>query len=217
MTVRPEAEIRAAVSPTRPPSRYGQGVIASLRRVVHAPASRRAFTLLELLNLLSLVAVLAALAMYGLGRYVRHAKTLEAIGSVGAIAQAAVSCYDESDATQPTGGSEAAIHAMRHFPASSRASVPQAAEDVQGKRYQSSRADWSPSPWRELHFSITQPQYYRYSFQSWGTGRESVALAVAEGDLDGSGVQSTYRQRVTVNDKFEAVISSTIERENPEE
>jgi type II secretory pathway pseudopilin PulG len=192
-------------------------VAAQLRRVVHAPASSRAFTLLELLNLLSLVAVLAALTMYGLGRYLRHAKTLEAIGSVTAMAQAAVSYYDESDATQPTGGSASAVHAMRHFPASSRASVPQNAEDVRGKRYQSARADWSPSPWRELNFSITQPQCYRYSFQSWGTGRESVALAIAEGDLDGSGAQSTYRQRVTVNDRFEAEISPTIERENAEE
>jgi prepilin-type N-terminal cleavage/methylation domain-containing protein len=178
---------------------------------------RRAFTLLELLNALSLIAVLGALAMYGFGRYVRHAKTLEALGSVSAIAQAAVSYYTESDATQPSGGAQAAIHAMRHFPASSRGSVPQDAEDVRGKRYQSTRADWSPSPWRELNFSIPQPQYYRYSFESSGTGRASVASAVAHGDLDGSGVQSTFRQRITVNDKFEAQVSPNIDRENPDE
>jgi type IV pilus assembly protein PilA len=172
---------------------------------------------LELLNSLSIAAVLAALAMYGLGRYVRHAKTLEALGSVNAIAQAAVSAYNESDATQPAGGAEAAAHAMRHFPASSRGSVPQDAEDVRGKRYQSTRADWSPSPWRELHFSIPQPQYYRYSFESSGTGRASVASAIAQGDLDGGGLQSLYRQRITVNDNFEAQIVPTVERENPEE
>jgi hypothetical protein len=106
---------------------------------------------------------------------------------------------------------------MRHFPASSRGSVPQNPDDVRGKRYQSTRADWSPSPWRELNFSIPQPQFYRYSFESSGTGKSSVAVAIAEGDLDGNGVKSTYRLRVTVNDKLAAQIAAGIERENPEE
>jgi prepilin-type N-terminal cleavage/methylation domain-containing protein len=187
------------------------------RLAVLARLSRRAFTLLELVNVLSLIAVVGALAMYGFGRYIRHTKTLEALGSVNAISQAAVSYYNESDANQPAGGAQAAIHAMRHFPASSRGSVPQDPEDVRGKRYQSTRADWSPSPWRELNFSIPQPQCYRYSFESSGTGRASVATAIAHGDLDGSGVQSTFRQRITVNERFEAVVSPNVDRENPEE
>jgi len=179
--------------------------------------SPRGFTILELLNALSLVAILAALGMYGVGRYVRYQKTLEAMGSVSAMAQAAVAYYNESDATQPAGGPQLAAHAMRHFPASSRGSVPQNAEDVRGKRYQSTRADWSPSPWRELNFSLVQPQFYRYSFESSGTGRAAVATAIANGDLDGSGTQSAYRQRVSVNDKFEAQLAPNIEKENPDE
>ena len=155
--------------------------------------------------------------MYGLGRYVKHAKTLEALGSVSAIAQAAVSFYNESDSTQPAGGAQAAAHAMRHFPGSSRGSVPHDADDIRGKRYQSTRADWSPSPWRELHFSIPQAQYYRYSFEASGTGHASVASALAQGDIGGSGTESTYRQRITVNEKFEAEVAPTIDRENPDE
>ncbi len=175
------------------------------------------FTLLELMNALTLVAILAALGMYAVGKWVRHGKTLEAIGSVHAIAQAAVAYYDESDATQPAGGAQAAAHAMRHFPASSRSTVPADTGDVRGKRYQSSRADWTPSPWRELNFSIPQPQYYRYGFESTGTGRASVATGIATGDLDGSGLSSTYRLRVTVNDKFEAEVAPNIELENQDE
>jgi prepilin-type N-terminal cleavage/methylation domain-containing protein len=181
------------------------------------PGSRRGFSLLELLNALTLLAILAALSMYGLGTWVRHGKTLEAIGSVHAIAQAAVTYYDESDATQPAGGAQAAAHAMRHFPPSSRGTVPQDAADVRGKRYQSSRADWSPSPWRELNFSIPQPQYYRYGFESTGTGRASIATGTAQGDLDGSGSSATYRLRVTVSEKFEAEVAPNIELENQEE
>jgi type II secretory pathway pseudopilin PulG len=169
------------------------------------------------MNAITLVAVLASLAMYGVGQYIRHAKTLEAIGSVHAIAQAAAAYYNESDATQPAGGREAAVHAMRHFPAPSRGTVPPSQEDVRGKGYQSTRADWSPSPWRELNFSIPQAQYYRYGFESSGTGRASVAAGVAYGDLDGSGQVSTYRQRVSVNDKYEAEVAPNIELENSEE
>jgi type IV pilus assembly protein PilA len=191
-------------------------VILSSRRLDRVQRGA-GFTLLELLNAVSLAAVISALAMYGLGRYIRHGKTAEAIGSVSALAQAALAYYNDSDSTQPAGGAEAASHAMRHFPASSRGSVPQNPDDVRGKRYQSTRADWSPSPWRELNFSIPQPQFYRYSFESSGTGKSSVAVAIAEGDLDGNGVKSTYRLRVTVNDKLAAQIAAGIERENPEE
>ncbi len=188
-----------------------------MARRVSGRAGTSAFTLLELMNSLTLVAVLATLAMYGVGKWVRHTKTLEAIGSVHAIAQAAVTYYDESDATQPAGGAQAAAHAMRHFPPSSRGTVPQNEADVRGKRYQSARADWSPSPWRELNFSIPQPQYYRYGFESSGTGRTSAAAGTAQGDLDGSGLVSTYRLKVTVNDKFEAEVAPNIELESQDE
>ncbi len=206
-----KAQIRADGSPSPPGSGYGRLVSVCRVRVVPASASRRAFTLLELMNALTLAAVLATLGMYVLGRYVRHGKTLEAIGSVRAIAQAAVVYFDESDSTQPAGGPQAAAHAMRHFPASSRGWVPQSPEDVRGKRYQSARADWSPSPWRELNFSITQPQHYRYSFESSGTGKASTASAIAEGDLDGSGARSSYRQRIHVTDKYDAVLEPSLE------
>jgi type II secretory pathway pseudopilin PulG len=182
-----------------------------------ARASRGGFTLLEALNALTLLAILATLGMYGVGKWVRHGRTLEAIGSVHAIAQAAVAYYDDSDATQPTGGAQAAAHAMRHFPGPSRGTVPADLADVRGKRYQSNLADWSPSPWRELNFSIHQPQNYRYGFESSGTGRASVATGVAQGDLDGSGLASTYRLRVTVNDKYEAEVAPNIELENQDE
>ncbi len=203
--------IRAMVAPVSVSVGRGGATLVS------CGAGARGFTMLELVNALSLAAVLAALSMYGLGRWIRRTKTLEAVGSVHAIAQAAVLYYNESDSTQPTGGAQAAAHAMRHFPPSSRGTVPQDADDVKGKRYQSSRADWSPSPWRELNFSIPQPQYYRYGFESTGTGKTGAASATAEGDLDGSGVVSSYRQRIIVNDNGEAVLAPALERQNSDD
>src|SRR5205085_11193729 len=97
----------------------------------------RGFTAVELMNFLALAAVLSAIGMYALARYVRHAKTVEAVSSVTSLAGAAAEYYNASDATQPTGAAPNAVHAMRHFPPSSRVSVPEDDLTVRGKRYQS--------------------------------------------------------------------------------
>jgi hypothetical protein len=169
------------------------------------------------MNFLTLAAVLAGLAMYGLGRYIRHGKTAEAVGSLAAIGQAAAAYYNESDATQPAGAPESAARAMRHFPPPSRASVPPDIDSVRGKRYQSTLADWTPSPWRELHFSIPQPQFYAYSFDSTGNGPQGSATATARGDLNGDGVTSTFVLSVSPDAKGIATVSPNLERTNPEE
>ncbi len=169
------------------------------------------------MNVITLAAILGTLGMYGLARYVRHAKTAEAVGSVQAIAQAAAAYYNGSDANQPVGAPEAAARAMRHFPPPSRTSVPADARDVRGQRYQSEMGDWDVSPWRELHFSIPQPQCYAYSFDSAGTGAQATANAVAHGDLDGDGVVSGYELGIAPDDKLNAKVSPTLKRSNPEE
>src|SRR5688572_26606263 len=108
--------------------------------------------------------------MFGLARYVKHGKTAEARESVTRLANGAADYYNRSDATQPSGAAPQAVHAMRHFPPSSRAPVPEDPLSVRGKKYQSNSADWAGSPWRELGFSIVQPQCYQYSFEASGAG-----------------------------------------------
>jgi type IV pilus assembly protein PilA len=170
------------------------------------------------MNFLALAAILSALGMYALARYVRHAKTAEAIGSVTAIADAAAAYFDASDANQPAGTTPEAAHAMRHFPPPSKASVPPDSELVKRQRYQSTLADWSGSPWAELRFSIPQPQYYAYSFESQGSGVQAKAAVVAHGDLDGNGVSSTYTLRLECDPvNFKAKVGKDIEKIDPEE
>src|ERR1700690_337181 len=96
-------------------------------------ATSRGFTLSELLSTIGFISILGALAMYGVARYLRYSKTSEAIGSTMAIAQAACVYYNQSDANQPAGTKPDAAKAMRHFPPSSRASVPANPDDVRGK------------------------------------------------------------------------------------
>jgi hypothetical protein len=174
--------------------------------------------LAEAMNLVALAAVLSALGMYGLARYVRHAKTAEAVGSVTAIAQAAAAYYDASDAKQPAGTTPEAAHAMRHFPPSSTTSVPPSADSVKGRRYQSTLADWSGSPWQELRFSIPQPQFYAYSFVSQGSGVQAKAWAIARGDLDGNGVASTFKLAIECDPvTYQAKVARDVDKTDPEE
>lgn len=179
--------------------------------------SRRAFTAIELMNFLALAAVLSAIGMYALARYVRHAKTVEAVSSVTALAAAAADAYNASDATQPAGASPAAVHAMRHFPPSSRLPVPSDPLSLRGHRYQSNLADWSASPWRELRFSIVQPQCYQYAFESDGAGATAKALVSAEGDLDGDGIRSSYSLSVAPDQGLTAQVAKTMTKRDVEE
>jgi hypothetical protein len=169
------------------------------------------------MNFLALGAILTALGMYGIARWIRHGKTAEAVGSTTAIAQAAAAYYNESDSKQPAGTKPDQARAMRHFPPPSRATVPADANDVRGKKYQSAIGDWSVSPWLDMRFSITQPQHYAYGFESDGSGPTARASAIAHGDLDGNGMQSTFRATVAPDSELTAIVSPTVERVDPEE
>ncbi len=182
-----------------------------------ALSPRRAFSAIELINFLALAAILSAVGMFGLARYVRHGKTAEARESVTRLAAGAAEYYNRSDATQPSGASPQDIHAMRHFPASSRAPVPEDPLAVRGKKYQSNSADWSSSPWRDLGFSIVQPQFYQYAFESQGAGAAAHAKVTAEGDLDGDGTRSVHSLVVAPDESLTAIVSKDMVRTDPEE
>ena len=169
------------------------------------------------MNFLALAAVLTAIAMYALARYVRHGKTAEAIESVTRLAAGAADSYNRSDATQPSGASPQAVHAMRHFPPSARDSVPEDPLAVRGKRYQSNSADWAASPWRDLGFSIVQPQCYQYSYTAEGAGASAKATVTAQGDLDGDGTRSTYSLSIAPDEALEAKVAPQMTRQDPEE
>jgi hypothetical protein len=183
---------------------------------VSSRSLRRAFTATELMNFVALAAILSAIGMYALARYVRHAKTTEATSSVTKIAERSAEYYNRSDETQPQGASPQAIHAMRHFPPGARFGVPAEAISVRGQRYQSNNADWAASPWKELGFSIVQPQCYQYGFESEGAGAQAKATVTAEGDLDADGQRSKYSITIIPDDALTAKIGP-LQKADPEE
>jgi Tfp pilus assembly protein PilE len=189
---------------------------AGPRARADARASAGAFSVFELMNFLALAGVLSAVGMYALARYVRHAKTAEAVGSLETLAHQSAAFYDASDATQPVGTTPDALHAMRHFPASSILSVPPRMEDVRARKYQSSAADWAASPWRDLQFSIPQPQYYVYAYNSEGSGATAKATITARADLDGDGVESKYSVTIAPDGDFHARVGAVLKDEGDE-
>ena len=77
--------------------------------------------------------------------------------------------------------------------------------------------DWAVSPWKELKFSIVQPQCYQYSFTATGAGATARALIVAEGDLDGDGTRSHYSLAVAPDESLTAQVAKEMELTDPEE
>jgi len=187
-------------------------------RFVFRGSRQRGFSAIELMNFFALAAILTAIGMYALARYVRHNKTAEARESITRLAVSAAEYYNRSDATQPSGASPEAVHAMRHFPPSSRVPVPEDALNVRGKKYQSNQMDWAVSPWRDLQgFSIIQPQCYQYAFESSGSGGAAKAQVTAEGDLDGDGTRSKYALSIAPDAALTAQVSTDMDRVDPEE
>jgi hypothetical protein len=177
----------------------------------------RGLTAIELMSFLGSVALLVAIAMVCMARYVRHGRTAEAEGSVVRLAASSATFFNRSDAMQPLGASAIAAHSMRHFPTSSKTPVPEDPVFVRGSRYQSQPSAWAVSPWRELEFSITQPQSYQYAFEAQGSGASARALVVAEGDLDGDGDRSRFSLAITANQELDAVVDKEMVRKDADE
>ena len=140
--------------------------------------------------------------------YVRRSKTVEATTSIGAMARSAAAYFDASNELQP---------GKRRFPVSSAASVPASVDLVRGKRYASNANDWAVSPWRELKFSMTEPQCYAFQFGAGGQGPQARATATAQGDLDGDGIESAYVLSIAPDATNHSVVASTVQKTMPEE
>ena len=87
---------------------------------------------------------------------------------------------------------------------------------MKGQKYQSNKADWAASPWKELDFAIIEPQSYQYSYDAEGAGANAKCTITAEGDLDADDERSKYSITITPNEALEAKLSP-LEKVDPEE
>ena len=61
-----------------------------------------------------------------------------------------------------------------------------------GESVNTTSADWSHPVWYALEFSVYEPQYFSYSFSSYGEGPNARFTATARGDLSCSGFPKVY-------------------------
>ena len=159
--------------------------------------------------------ILATLAIYGVRKYIANAKTAEARNELGVIEKCAAAAYaiERPSTRGPT---------HRLCPSASRP-IPPAALSVSGKKYASTSAEWDVDRARDagfacLGFTMSQPQYYRYSYRAHGVSQAGDGFdAVAEGDLNGDGVTSQFRVSGQVDSAGRLNVAPSILETNPTE
>ncbi|MBN1947929.1 MAG: hypothetical protein JW797_19840 [Bradymonadales bacterium] len=125
----------------------------------------------------------SAIAIPAFLSYVSRSKTTEAAMSLRRIYDSAISYYD-SDYADSTGNI-----LPRQFPAS----TPLTPSRIPcGERAAPQPELWQHPTWQALGFSLADPHYYSYRFESSGVGPNATFTASAFGDLDCDGEFSTF-------------------------
>src|SRR5262249_51162225 len=136
-----------------------------------------AFTLIELMIIVAIVGILASVAIPAYVRYIRRSKTTEPLMNIRKMYDSAI-VYFNGEHSDPTGSI-----LPRQFPAAIAIPVPGTCCVSPGGKCQPSYIYWTNKTWQSLHFSVDDPFYYNYAFQSSGTDTTAKFAAQAIGDL----------------------------------
>jgi type IV pilus assembly protein PilA len=179
--------------------------------------------LIELMIVVAIVGILAVLATYGVRKYLANAKTAEARNALGEIAKDAISAYEHEAMTSAVMPLNTSAIRSRQLCMGASASVPSSSALIQGAKYQSAPVEWNTdalgnSGFSCLKFSMDQPQYYQYSYVSAGGGSTHDSFtAVANGDLNGDGVLSTFSLTGSINSAMGLNVAPSMREFQPEE
>jgi prepilin-type N-terminal cleavage/methylation domain-containing protein len=147
------------------------------------------FTLIELMVVVAIVGVLAAVAIPTFMRNARKAKTSEAVVHIRKIYGASRTYIIEEHRTQ------AGVALDKQFPEAQAPTPIATCCGYAGGKCPGDPAEWEMDTWRALQFSLDDPHYYRYEYESTGAasaGPGSRFTIRAMGDLNCNGDLSTF-------------------------
>lgn len=172
-------------------------------------ARPRAFTLVELMIVIAIIGILAALAIYGLSRLIGSSKSTEAVNNLGTISRGIVLASEnarEKSEVVPL-GTESLPGINPWCPSCPAFTTcgPVPASIPAGTKYQpkiGGGEDFDACCWNCIGFKLQDPIHYQYAYHNAGDfdgpqvgcpdpGPNGFE-AVAKGDVDGDGTESTF-------------------------
>lgn len=158
---------------------------------------RRGFTLIELMIVVAIIGILAVLAIYGVSRYLKSAKTAEATNNVGQMGKNAQEAWTREKMSGSIVSAGSSVKLSQALCKSALAKVPTAGVP-KAEKYVSGISDWGGDQYTGfvcLRYSVDQPQYYQYDYQSDSTASAPGTnfQAIARGDLDGNNTTSVFQ------------------------
>jgi len=148
------------------------------------------FTLIELMIVVAIIGILAAVAIPAFMKYIRRSKTTEASMNVRKLFDSSVSYYEAEHADR------AGAILAKQFPASVATTPSTKCCTNAGEKCTPDPNLWQDAAgtWASLNFSVDDPFYYQYQYDSAGTDTGSSFTARATGDLDCDDIYSTFER-----------------------